>query len=164
VCARALAAPYLNTHVVGQYMDKHLLIPLLQNLKEQNDEKGHFKKEDLLRAQMDVISKTNMVEYEMEFYEKLTGKSEMPAEMAARRDKVLTDWTEFAGNCGNLIAIVDGGTPAPAARARRAYASRVLLLTSYWSRRALRRGGRGGADGRVEGRWELQRGVLAVES
>ena len=38
-------------------MDKHLLIPLLQNLKEQNDEKGHFKKEDLLRAQMDVISK-----------------------------------------------------------------------------------------------------------
>lgn len=103
------AAPYLNTHVVGQYMDKHLLIPLLQNLKEQNDKKGHFDKKDLLRAQMDVISKTKMVEYEMEFYTELTGKSDMPAEMASRRDKVLTDWAEFAANCGNLIAIVDGG-------------------------------------------------------
>ena len=28
------AAPYLNTQVIGQYLDKHLLIPLLQNLKE----------------------------------------------------------------------------------------------------------------------------------
>ena len=145
VCARARAAPYLNTHVVGQYMDKHLLIPLLQNLKEQNDEKGHFKKEDLLRAQMDVISKTNMVEYEMEFYEKLTGKSDMPAEMAARRDKVLTDWTEFAGNCGNLIAIVDGGTPAPSRvrpshiRIARAPADSVPVSTRRAQRRARRR-------------------------
>ena len=98
-------------------MDKHLLIPLLQNLKEQNDSKGHFDKKDLLRAQMDVISKTKMVEYEMEFYTELTGKTEMPAEMAARRDKVLTDWAEFSGNCGNLIAIVDGGPLAPSPRA-----------------------------------------------
>jgi len=99
-------------------MDKHLLIPLLQNLKEKNDELGHFDKKDLLRAQMDVISKTKLVEYEMEFFTELTGQKDMPTEMAARRDKVLSDWTEFAGNCGNLIAIVDGeeGEEAPMAQ------------------------------------------------
>lgn len=89
-------------------MDKHLLIPLLQALKEKNDETGDFDKKDLLKAQMDVISKTKMVEYEMEFFTELTGKTDMPAEMAGRRDKVLADWGEFAGNCGNLLSLVDG--------------------------------------------------------
>ena len=102
------AAPYLNTQVIGQYLDKHLLIPLLQNLKEKNDEDKHFDTKQLLKAQMDVISKTKMVEYEMEFFTELTGKKDMPAEMATRRDKVLTDWAEFEGNCGNLLSVVEG--------------------------------------------------------
>ena len=159
-----LAAPYLNTHVVGQYMDKHLLIPLLQNLKEQNDKRGHFDKKDLLRAQMDVISKTKMVEYEMEFYTELTGKTDMPAEMASRRDKVLSDWPEFAGNCGNLIAIVDGGPRVPPRFSWLfSIPSRALLLTPSWCRRSAHRGGRGGADGRDEGRGKLQCSVSAVK-
>ena len=40
--------------------------------------------------------------------QELTGKTDMPAEMAGRRDKVLADWGEFAGNCGNLLSVVDG--------------------------------------------------------
>lgn len=107
--ARPLPAPYFNTRVIGQYLDKHLLIPLLAFLREKNDElePAAFAKKDLIAAQMDVISKTKMVQYELEFYTELTGKKEMNAEMKARHDKVLSDWAGYQHECGALLALVD---------------------------------------------------------
>ena len=79
LCERLSTATYFNTRVIGQYLDKHLLIPLLAFLREKNDElePPAFAKKDLISAQMDVISKTKMVEYELEFFTELTGKKEM---------------------------------------------------------------------------------------
>jgi translation initiation factor 3 subunit E len=69
-----------------------------------------YSKKDLINAQMAVIAKTKMVEYEMEFFTELTGQKEMPAEMKGRHDAVLKDWSEYAHECGNLLALVDEPT------------------------------------------------------
>eukprot|EP01049_Picozoa_sp_SAG25_P000166 SAG25_NODE_5_length_29351_cov_43.404335_24_plen_86_part_00 len=39
-CLLVWAAPYFNTRVIGHYVDKHLLIPLLAFVREQNDTLG----------------------------------------------------------------------------------------------------------------------------
>lgn len=102
-------APYFNTRVIGQYLDTHLLIPLLAFVREKNGElqPAAFKSKDLIAAQMACISKTKMVEYEFEFHAELTGDKAMPAEMKERHNKVLADWDAYQQECGGLLAVVD---------------------------------------------------------
>lgn len=105
--ARCNTAPYVNTTVVGQFFDQHLVIPLMQHISEKNKEINIFKNTDLLKATISLISKTNMVEYEMEFHKQMTDKDDVPAEMEARKEKVLVQWTELEADCHDLLLVLD---------------------------------------------------------
>ena len=71
------------TPTIGRFLDRHLIIPLLDTLAERQ----FFPSEDLQKAKLAVLNKTNMLDYAMEIYRELH-KSEVPADMTARRDEV----------------------------------------------------------------------------
>jgi len=72
------------TPVLARCMDRHLVFPLLEFLSQ----KALFDGADIQRAKIDLLQKTNMVDYAMDIYKELYGR-EAPAEMRERRGEVV---------------------------------------------------------------------------
>lgn len=72
------------TPVLARCMDRHLVFPLLEFLSQ----KALFDGADIQCAKIDLLQKTNMVDYAMDIYKELYGR-EAPAEMRERRGEVV---------------------------------------------------------------------------
>jgi translation initiation factor 3 subunit E len=67
-------ADYDLTYVIGGYLDRHLVFPLLEflDLEKNNADEG------LLKAKVDLLEKTNMVDFAMDIYRKLHKTEDVP--------------------------------------------------------------------------------------
>jgi len=74
---------YDLTHKMTPYLDRHLIFPIFQFLGEI----GTYKKEDIMRAEIALLSETNMIDFAMDKYE--TIGEEPPAALELRRDQVI---------------------------------------------------------------------------
>mgnify|MGYP003645560453 CR=1 FL=1 len=59
-------AQYDITNLIGPYLDRHLVFPLLEFLQV----KGLYPENELLDGKLDLLSKTNMVDFAMEIWSK----------------------------------------------------------------------------------------------
>lgn len=80
-------AAYDLTPMVAKFLDRHLVLPLLDFLSTQ--EMPIFDSKDLLKARVQLLSKTNMVDFHEELHKLLHETEEAPAEFEARRKEVL---------------------------------------------------------------------------
>merc|ERR1719217_296661 len=96
---------YDLTMTNAKYMDRHLLLPLIDFLQN----KGMHTKEELGKAKLSLLSKTNMVDCTVEVYKEVNGSS-APQEMSARRGEgmksmePLLDIVSDAGRVAELKA------------------------------------------------------------
>ena len=72
------------TAVLAKSLDKHLVFPLLEFLSN----KQIYNEADIQKAKIDLVQKTNMVDYAMDIYS-AQYKQEPPAEMKERRSEVV---------------------------------------------------------------------------
>ena len=72
------------TPVLARYLDRHLVFPLLEFLSQ----RPLFDGADIQGAKIDLLAKTNMVDYAMDIYKELYNK-EAPQEMRERRSEVV---------------------------------------------------------------------------
>ena len=70
-------ADYDLTYVIGGYLDRHLVFPLLEFLDLKKNTNNNAD-EDLLKAKLDLLEKTNMVDFAMDIYRKLNKTEEVP--------------------------------------------------------------------------------------
>lgn len=110
------------TTTVGKYLDRHMLLPLLDFLGS----KKIFPDSELDAARLQVLEKTNMVDFAMEIYTKLN-QGEVPAEMRAKRDEVMTALTALQLEVGPLYQIVSDGPLVANLRAERCFTPAFLL-------------------------------------
>ncbi|EOD34374.1 hypothetical protein EMIHUDRAFT_426559 [Emiliania huxleyi CCMP1516] len=110
------------TATVGKYLDRHMLLPLLDFLGS----KKIFPDSELDAARLQVLEKTNMVDFAMEIYTKLN-QGEVPAEMRAKRDEVMTALTALQLEVGPLYQIVSDGPLVANLRAERCFTPAFLL-------------------------------------
>jgi translation initiation factor 3 subunit E len=89
------------TQTIAPYLDLHLMFPLLEFLGENQ----MYSEKDLLKAKLDLLQPTNMVEYAMEIYGQLHETEDIPAEMTERKDKILEQLTELQGEAQPLLEI-----------------------------------------------------------
>jgi len=98
-------AEYDLTQTVAQYLDRHLIFPLLEFLDLKKD---IYSEEDLLKAKLDLLSKkTNMVDFASDIYKKLYKTEEVPPEMKARRDQVVNNMKQLQNECGPLLRLLE---------------------------------------------------------
>jgi translation initiation factor 3 subunit E len=119
------AAAHDLTPTIGRYLDRHLLIPLLDFLAE----RALFPKAELEQSKVEVVSKTNMLDYALELHAGLHGANKAPAEMKARRDEVMATMGTLQEEVRSAAARPRRARRAPVLRARARARARRHVLT-----------------------------------
>ncbi|KAH6923248.1 hypothetical protein HPB50_025551 [Hyalomma asiaticum] len=73
------------TCTVGQYIDRHMVFPLLEFLQN----KSIYNEDDLLKAKLDLLQNTKMVDFNIDVYKMCYPDAEVPADMIQRRAEVV---------------------------------------------------------------------------
>ena len=78
-------AKYDLTDSLVRFLDRHLVFPLLEFLSQQQ----LYPEDDIQKGKLDLLQKTNMVDYAMDIYKALYNNDEVPADMRGRRHEVV---------------------------------------------------------------------------
>ncbi len=78
-------AQYDLTHELCKNLDRHLAFPLLEFLSN----KELYDETDIQKAKIDLLQKTNMVDYAAEIYTDLHQTEDIPEDMNTRRKEVV---------------------------------------------------------------------------
>jgi len=99
----SVAAQYDLTHTIGQYLDRHLVFPLLEFLGM----KGIYAEDDLIRGKLALLSKTNMIDFAMDLHKKLDTSNTVPAEMVDRRNSVVKKLSDLQSECNAILKALE---------------------------------------------------------
>ncbi|XP_022866904.1 eukaryotic translation initiation factor 3 subunit E [Olea europaea var. sylvestris] len=80
-----MASKYDLTQRIAPQLDRHLVFPLLEFLQE----RGLYAEEDILKAKIELLNHTNMVDYAMDIHKSLYHSEDVPQEMVERRVEVV---------------------------------------------------------------------------
>lgn len=69
-----MAAKYDLTPRIAPQLDRHLVFPLLEFLQE----RGLYAEEDILKAKIELLNNTNMVDYAMDIHKSLYHYDDVP--------------------------------------------------------------------------------------
>jgi translation initiation factor 3 subunit E len=94
---------YDLTRKIVPFLDRHFVIPVLGFFQES----GLYKKEQIMKAQVDLLAQTNMVDYAIDLHKELTGTEDEPSYLVDRRDEVLEEMEEMKGKVQQLLELID---------------------------------------------------------
>lgn len=86
---------------MGPYLDRHLVFPLLEFLSV----KGIYDETDLLRARLDLLANTNMVDFIMDVHKTLYPDKEVPPELSEKRQRVVDEFKQLQNETEPIIKI-----------------------------------------------------------
>lgn len=89
------------TTLMGPYLDRHLVFPLLEFLSV----KGIYDETELLRGKLDLLSNTNMVDFAMDVYKRLYPDKEIPQILKHKRAEVLSQLSNLQADTEPIFAI-----------------------------------------------------------
>ena len=89
------------TETLGRFMDRHMILPLLDNLET----KAIYAPEELVEAKLEVLFSTNMVDLAMDTYKQIH-KKEPPAAMTSRREEVVKTMQQLAEEVQPILTLV----------------------------------------------------------
>ncbi|KAJ1634584.1 eIF3 subunit 6 N terminal domain-containing protein [Pavlovales sp. CCMP2436] len=101
--AEVEAAPQDLTFALGGFLDRHLVFPLLEFLQE----KEVYPSDQLMKAKLDLLYPTNMVDFAMDIWKGLHNTDEVPEAMAQRRQEVLERMQKLEGATAVLREVLD---------------------------------------------------------
>lgn len=93
-------AQYDLTSSGVKYLDRHLVFPLLEFLSQQQ----LYPEDDIQKGKLELLQKTNMVDYAMDIYKALYNRDDVPPEMRSRRHEVVH-------NLKSLQVLAQGAAP-----------------------------------------------------
>lgn len=69
-----MAAKYDLTPLLAMFLDRHLVFPILEFLQE----RGMYPDVDILKAKIELLNHTNMVDYAMDIHKSLYHTDDVP--------------------------------------------------------------------------------------
>lgn len=75
------------TPKISQYLDRHLVFPLLEFLSVNRV----YEERELLLAKLDIVRNTKMIDYAIDIHKGLYGDAEIPEELLEKRAKVVSE-------------------------------------------------------------------------
>ena len=95
------ASRYDLTSELGKHLDRHLVFPLLEFLQMRKV----YPEGEILEAKIELLSKTNMIDFAADIYKSLHGAKEAPAEMTKRREEVISNLQELQQKAAKVVAL-----------------------------------------------------------
>ncbi|XP_046396333.1 eukaryotic translation initiation factor 3 subunit E [Ischnura elegans] len=90
------------TSRMGQYLDRHLVFPLLEFLSA----KQIYDENELLQGKLDILSKTNMVDYAIDIRKQLYPLQEVPESLKSRRAQVVAQLQELQSEVSSILKLM----------------------------------------------------------
>ncbi|XP_071451654.1 eukaryotic translation initiation factor 3 subunit E isoform X2 [Hetaerina americana] len=90
------------TSRMGQYLDRHLVFPLLEFLSA----KQIYDENELLQGKLDILSKTNMVDYAIDIRKQLYPLQEVPESLKSRRAQVVAQLQELQSEVSPILKLM----------------------------------------------------------
>lgn len=90
------------TYVLGQYLDRHLVFPLLEFLPG----KEIYSEMELQQAKLDLLNKTNMIDYAIDIFEKIHPNQPYPESLRERRAEVLLKLQNLTQDASVVLQIL----------------------------------------------------------
>lgn len=116
------AGAYDLTPTVGPFMDRHLLLPLLDFLAT----KSVFPKAEIDASKLEILFKTNMVDFAVDIYKELHKGKPAPAEMMARRDQVVATMGSLKEEVAPILDLVSNQGRVAELKAERCFTQAYL--------------------------------------
>nr|QBH73835.1 eukaryotic translation initiation factor 3 subunit E [Encarsia formosa] len=91
------------TGLIGQYLDRHLVLPHLEFLSA----RAIFNEHQLLQAKLDTLSKTNMIDYLIDVKQQLHPDINVPEEMRNRRQEILSELARLQENAKVVLDLIN---------------------------------------------------------
>jgi translation initiation factor 3 subunit E len=96
------------TGQISGFLDRHLVIPLLDFVQSHPNMDGVYAKNDVLAAKLDLLSNTNMLDYALDIHAELHGaNADPPLELLERREQVLVVLQALQVEAGPILSILD---------------------------------------------------------
>ncbi|XP_020691005.1 eukaryotic translation initiation factor 3 subunit E [Dendrobium catenatum] len=110
------------TSRIAPHLDRHLVFPLLEFLQERQ----LYADEEILKAKIDLLSKTNMVDYAMDIHKSLYHTEEVPQEMMDRRAEVVGRLKSLEESAAPLISFLQNAANVQESRPDKLYNLQML--------------------------------------
>lgn len=114
---------YDLTHKVGAYLDRHLVFPLLEFLQTQ----AIYPEAEILQAKIDLLQKTNMVDFAMDIYQNLHGVDTPSQELIDRRTEVVAKLKDLQSSAEKVVSFLTN--PALVKKLRSDKAANLEMLS-----------------------------------
>ncbi|KAJ8445796.1 hypothetical protein Cgig2_027877 [Carnegiea gigantea] len=115
-------ANYDLTPRIAPNLDRHLVFPLLEFLQERQ----LYPEEELLKAKIDLLNKTNMVDYAMDIHKSLYHTDDVPQEMVDRRVEVVARLKALEEAAAPLVTFLQNEDKVQELRADKQYNIQML--------------------------------------
>jgi len=96
-------AQYDLTNKIGQYLDRHLVAPLLEFLAAQST----YNTQEVLQSKLDLLSETKMMDYVIDVFKKLHSNEEVPPKYLEKRIIVVEEYKQVQENSKAISAILE---------------------------------------------------------
>ncbi|KAI8851172.1 eIF3 subunit 6 N terminal domain-containing protein [Chytridium lagenaria] len=97
-------AQYDLTQKIGEYLDRHMVLPLLEFLTL----KDIYNMDDLLNAKFELLSQTNMIDFANQVYKQIHSDDEeqnLP-DFEQKRNRVLQEYEQLQENSSSIMSII----------------------------------------------------------
>ncbi|GAA0140565.1 translation initiation factor [Lithospermum erythrorhizon] len=117
-----MASKYDLTPRVAPNLDRHLVFPLLEFLQERQ----LYADEDILKAKIELLNHTNMVDYAMDIHKSLYHTDDVPQDMVDRRVEVVARLKALEESAAPLITFLQNPNAVQELRADKQYNLQML--------------------------------------
>lgn len=117
-----MAAKYDLTPRIAPQLDRHLVFPLLEFLQERT----LYPDEDMLKAKIELLNHTNMVDYAMDIHKSLYHTEDVPQEMMERRAEVVARLKALEEAAAPLINFLQNSSAVQELRADKQHNLQLL--------------------------------------
>ncbi|PON38926.1 Eukaryotic translation initiation factor 3 subunit E [Trema orientale] len=122
-------ADYDLTPRIAPNLDRHLVFPLLEFLQERQ----LYPDEQILKSKIELLNKTNMVDYAMDIHKSLYHTEDVPQDMVERRAEVVARLKALEDSAAPLVTFLQNPAAVQELRADKQY-NLQMLNERYQSR------------------------------
>ncbi|CAI5469533.1 unnamed protein product [Closterium sp. Yama58-4] len=114
------------TSKIAPFLDRHLVFPLLEFLQDRQI----YPEEEILTAKIELLARTNMVDYAMDIHKSLHHSEEVPPAMVERRGEVVSRLKSLEEAAAPLVAFLQNPATVQELRSDKAY-NLLMLQEKY---------------------------------